>query len=116
MNIDWKTLPSLSALRAFDAAARCASFSGAARSLNVTPAAISQQVRALEAELGLSLVRRDGRGIALTEHGTLLARSLQQGFGAIVEGIGMLRETERKRGIRVTTTPSRLSDFPHIHK
>jgi LysR family glycine cleavage system transcriptional activator len=111
MDIDWKTLPSLSALRAFDAAARCESFSGAARSLNVTPAAISQQVRALEAELGLSLVRRDGRGIAFTEHGKLLARSLQQGFGAIVEGIGMLRETERKRGIRVTTTPSIVDEF-----
>ena len=111
MDIDWKLLPSLSALRAFDAAAKCASFSGAARALNVTPAAISQQVRTLESELGLVLVRREGRGIALTEHGIVLAGSLAQGFGSIVEGIRLLRETERNRGIRVTTTPSIVDEF-----
>lgn len=111
MRIDWKSLPSLSALRAFDAAAECMSFSEAARSLNVTPAAISQQVRLLEAEMGLALVRRDGRGIALTEHGALLARSLEQGFGAIVEGVGSLRDIERARGIRVTTTPLIVEEF-----
>jgi LysR family glycine cleavage system transcriptional activator len=111
MDIDWKLIPSLSALRAFDSAAKCSSFSGAARALNVTPAAISQQVRTLEAELGLPLVRREGRGIALTEHGTLLARSLAQGFGAIAEGIRMLRETQKTRGIRVATTPSIVDEF-----
>ncbi len=111
MDIDWKLLPSLSALRAFDTAAKCASFSGAARSLNVTPAAISQQVRILEAELGLGLVRREGRGIVLTEHGTLLARSLAQGFGAIDEGIKALRDIEQNRGIRITTTPSIVDEF-----
>lgn len=115
MDIDWKSLPSLSALRAFDAAAACMSFSGAARSLNVTPAAISQQVRVLEAELGLVLVRREGRGIALTEHGNQLARSLAEGFGAISRGIESLRETERDRGIRVTTTPSIVDEFLLSH-
>lgn len=115
MNINWKSLPSLSALRAFDAAAGCMSFSEAARSLNVTPAAISQHVRSLEAELGLILVRREGRGIALTEHGLRLARSLEQGFGAISRGVETLREAERKRGIRVTTTPSIVDEFLLSH-
>lgn len=101
----------MSALRAFDAAAACLSFSAAARSLNVTPAAISQQVRSLESELGLALVRRQGRGIALTEHGMQLARSLEQGFGAISHGVEALREGERKRAIRVATTPSIVDEF-----
>lgn len=111
MDIDWKTVPSLSTLRAFNAAARCMSFSQAARSLNVTPAAISQQVRLLETELGLILVRREGRGIALTEYGTLLALSLEQGFGTIVEGIETLREVGSSRGVRVTTTPLIVDEF-----
>lgn len=115
MVIDWRALPSLSALRAFDAAAARLSFSAAARSLNVTPAAISQQVRSLESELGLVLVRRQGRGIALTEHGVQLARSLEQGFGAISHGVETLREGERNRAIRVTTTPSIVDEFLLSH-
>lgn len=115
MDIDWKSLPSLSALRAFDAAGRHLSFSAAARSLNVTPAAISQQVRLLEAELGVELVRREGRGIALTEQGADLARSLAQGFGAISRGVETLRRTEQNRGIRVTTTPSIVDEFLLSH-
>jgi len=111
VDIDWKSLPSLSALRAFDAAAGCLSFSGAARMLNVTPAAVSQQVRSLEADLGVALVRREGRGIALTEHGAHLAHSLAQGFGAISRGVDSLRHAERNRGIRVTTTPSIVDEF-----
>ena len=49
---NWSSLPALSALRALDATARYGGFSGAARSLNVTPAAVAQQVRSLEADLG----------------------------------------------------------------
>ena len=52
-DIDWKSLPSLSSLRTFDAAARHDSFSAAARALNVTHAAVTQQVRALEKDLGV---------------------------------------------------------------
>ena len=78
MELDWKNLPSLSALRAFEAAARLSNFSHAGRSLNVTHAAIAQQVRALEAEIGAPLVRRSGRGIALTQVGERLAHSLRE--------------------------------------
>lgn len=83
--------------------------------LNVTPAAISQQVRLLEAELGVDLVRREGRGIALTGQGADLARSLAQGFGAISRGVETLRKTEQSRGIRVTTTPSIVDEFLLSH-
>ena len=47
MSVDWKSFPSLTALRAFEAAARLQNFSRAARDLNVTHAAIAQQVRSL---------------------------------------------------------------------
>jgi len=59
-------LPPLSALRAFEAAARLMSFSKAADELNVTPAAISHQIAALEADLGVPLFRRLNRAIELT--------------------------------------------------
>ncbi len=65
----WRNLPSLSALRAFDATARHGGFAGAARVLNVTHAAVTQQVRGLERELGVPLVRRAGRTVSLTEAG-----------------------------------------------
>ncbi|HEY6919342.1 MAG TPA: LysR substrate-binding domain-containing protein [Tabrizicola sp.] len=100
----WRDLPSLSALRAFDATARHGSFADAGRVLNVTHAAVSQQVRALEAELGVALVRRAGRKVALTPAGESLARALDDGFDAIVQGIAELRRKEERRVVRVTTT------------
>lgn len=123
MELDWKNLPSLSALRAFEAAARQSNFSRAGRSLNVTHAAIAQQVRALEAEIGTPLVRRSGRGIALTQIGEQLALSLREGFQIVAEGIDNARNSERDRGLRVTTTPHivdtvilpRLSEFWRTH-
>ena len=60
-------LPPLNAVRAFDAVARLGSVRAAADELAVTPAAVSQQLRVLEAHLGLALTERRGRGIALTD-------------------------------------------------
>lgn len=100
----WRDLPSLSMLRAFDATARQGSFAEAGRALNVTHAAVTQAVRALEAELGVALVRRSGRTVALTEAGERLARALDEGFGAVTAGIAALREAEARRVVRVTTT------------
>lgn len=91
-------------LRAFDATARQGSFAAAGRVLNVTHAAVTQQVRALEGELGLSLVRRAGRTVALTEAGAELARALDEGFGTVAAGIAALRAAEARRVVRVTTT------------
>jgi LysR family transcriptional regulator, glycine cleavage system transcriptional activator len=91
-------------LRAFDATARHGGFAGAGRALNVTHAAVTQQVRALEAELGLALVRRSGRAVGLTEAGAALARSLADGFGTIASGVEALRRAEARRVVRVATT------------
>lgn len=68
-----RTLPSLVALRAFDAAARHLSFKAAAEELGVTSTAISHRVRDLEGQLGVALFERRVRAVALTEPGTRLA-------------------------------------------
>lgn len=119
----WRDLPSLSLLRDFDATARHGSFAEAGRALNVTHAAVTQAVRALEAELGTALVRRTGRTVSLTETGEALARSLADGFGTIASGVEALRRAEARRIVRVTTTTfiaethvlPRLPDFWSRH-
>ena len=102
--INWTKLPSLTALRAFDAAARSRSFSGAARSLNVTHAAVAQQVSALEHFLGVVLLRRSPRGVELTPEGARLADRLSLGFSMIAEGVETLQNEADARPVRVTTT------------
>lgn len=102
--LDWSRLPSLTALRAFEAAARAQSFSAAARSLNVTHAAVAQQVKALEDHLGLQLVQRSTRGIDLTPDGRVLAEELRNGFGTIAAAVDRLQDRDRDRPVRVTTT------------
>ena len=64
-----RRLPPLNALRAFEAAARHLSFTRAADELNVTPAAISHQVKSLKDFLGVPMFRRLTRGLALTDRG-----------------------------------------------
>lgn len=106
MRIDWRSLPPLTALRAFAATAESRNFSQAARALNVTPAAVAQQVRALEDQLGRALVQRDGRGVSLTADGEQLAEALGEGFAAMVRGVEALRAGEVDRPVRVTLTAS----------
>ena len=73
-------LPPLTALRAFDAAARHMSFAKAAEELNVTPAALSFQIKSLEEHLGQPLFRRLNRAVELTEAGRTLAPGADEGF------------------------------------
>lgn len=73
----------LNALRAFESAARHLSFTRAARELNVTQAAVSQQVRALEERLGAVLFRRLPRGLAMTDEGLALLPVLSDAFDRI---------------------------------
>lgn len=71
----------LNALRAFESSARHLSFTLAASELNVTQAAVSQQVRGLEARLGVALFRRLPRGLALSDEGHALLPVLVDAFG-----------------------------------
>jgi LysR family transcriptional regulator of beta-lactamase len=73
----------LNALRAFEASARHLSFTRAADELCVTQAAVSHQIKALEARLGVTLFRRSNRGLHLTDEGLALAPTLIDSFGAI---------------------------------
>jgi len=73
----------LNALKAFEASARHLSFTRAAHELCVTQAAISHQIKALEARLGVDLFRRSNRGLKLTDEGLALAPTLFEAFGAI---------------------------------
>ncbi|MEQ8325951.1 MAG: transcriptional regulator GcvA [Parvibaculum sp.] len=81
-----RRLPSLRALRAFEAAARHGSFSAAAGELSVTHAAISHQIRALEEDLGAQLFHRTGRHVELTERGAKLFPALSAAFEQMAEG------------------------------
>lgn len=104
--MDWRKLPSLAGLRAFEAAARRKSYSAAARELNVTDAAIRQHVRGLEDFFGLSLAVRDGRGIALTADGTKLAVSVKAGFQTLLAGAEELRRDHEARPLKIALTPA----------
>lgn len=79
-------LPSLNALRAFEAAARHQSFARAAAELHVSEGAISRHVKLLEEELGLPLFIRRARKVELTEHGRKFLPVLSKSFKAIGQG------------------------------
>ena len=85
-----RKLPPLAALRAFEAAARHSSFKRAANELNVTPTAISHQIRLLEATLGLQLFVRGIRRVDLTPAGQRLYPTLRDGFDGFEQAINDL--------------------------
>lgn len=103
--MDTARLPPLSSLRAFEAAARLGSVTAAGRELNVTHAAVSQQLRRLEQHLGVALVRRRGRGLELTEAGQRLAGPLSEGFAAMAAAVARVLDDERARPLKITLTP-----------
>jgi LysR family glycine cleavage system transcriptional activator len=121
--MSWTALPPLTSLRAFAALAETGSYSQAGSLLNVTHAAVSQQVRALEEQLSISLVVREGRGIRLTAEGMALARDLDTGFAAIRRGVEALRESSAKQPVQLSTPPAfamewlmpRIQDFQSKH-
>jgi LysR family glycine cleavage system transcriptional activator len=121
--MDWRSLPPLSALRAFAALAETRSFTQAGAALNVSHAAVSQQVRGLEERLGVALLPRDGRRGALTPEGERLAAALEGAFGAIGRAIDDLTGADTHRPLQLTTTPAfatswlmpRLTEFRHLH-
>ncbi|WP_417516452.1 transcriptional regulator GcvA [Minwuia sp.] len=102
MSIRWD-LPPLTALRSFEAAARHLSMSGGASELNVTHAAISQQVRALEDWLGAKLFVR-GKRLELTAEGTALAGELMLSFERIESAARAIRRRADVRHLEVATT------------
>lgn len=82
------SLPTLTGLRAFEAAARLGSFTAAAAELNVTQAAVSRSVKALEAQLDCVLFNRAANALALTREGRELLPELTSAFGLIAKAVG----------------------------
>jgi len=99
-------LPPLTALRAFEVVARRLSFARAAEELHVTKAAVAQQVRALEQEIGTPLVERSGRGLVLTEAGIAGAPGLSEGFASLARAARAMRETKGRRILVINSSPS----------
>ena len=99
-------LPSLNALRAFEASARHLSFKEAARELHVTPGAVSQQVKGLEQELGVPLFQRLTRSIVLTPEGQSLRPKVLQAFQLLAAAVDGVRPAERPALLTVSTFPS----------
>jgi LysR family glycine cleavage system transcriptional activator len=122
--MDWHNLPPLAALRAFAALAEQGSFTAAGAALNVSHAAVSQQVRALEERLGVMLVARGGgrRGL-LTPEGERLAAAPAVAFEGIGRAVDELTGADATRPLQVSTTPAfavgwlmpRISAFRHEH-
>ena len=104
--MDWRNLPSLTSLRAFESAARLSSFTLAGRELNVTHAAVAQQVRGLEAALGLELIFRQGRGLVLTSAGAKLSQAVADGFRGIAQVLAEISAAAPGAPVRVTLTPA----------
>jgi len=99
-------LPSLNALRAFETVARRLSFARAAEELFVTKAAVAQQVRLLEEEIGAPLVERSGRGLRLTEAGAAGAAGLTDGFAMLARAARAMREAKGRRFLVINSSAS----------
>ncbi len=99
-------LPPLNALRAFESAGRHLSFTKAAAELNVTPAAVSHQVRALEELLGVPLFHRLTRALRLTDAGQAALPILGQGFDKLTQAVEQIRAVSESGVLTISVSPS----------
>jgi len=114
-----KRLPALNALRTFDMVARTGSLTAAAASLHVTPSAVSHQIKRLEDDLGVSLLDRSPRHVALTPEGSAYWQEVRAAFDQLTAATEGLRRRARNNVVTVTMPPvfairwlvRRLPDF-----
>ncbi|MET0599818.1 MAG: LysR substrate-binding domain-containing protein [Mesorhizobium sp.] len=112
-------LPSLTGLAVFEASARHGSFKLAAAELNVTPGAVSRQIRSVEDELGVVLFRRMPGGVELTSGGEDLYAVLASGFSRVSEVVQNIKRGDRSRNVTVACSDAfasmwlmpRMGDF-----
>jgi LysR family glycine cleavage system transcriptional activator len=121
--MDLRQLPTLNAVKAFEAAARHESFSRAADELFVTHGAVSHQIRALEAELGVTLFVRDGKRVRLTDVGRRYAAQVRAALVSLADATREIRAGDRERRLVVSMLTSfaarwatpRLGSFIEAH-
>lgn len=106
MNIPRRFLPSLPALSAFEAASRTGSVTSAAKELNLTQSAVSRQIKALEAQLEISLFRRERQTIQLTAAGHAYAREVRAALMRIGAASLNLRANPSGGTLNVATLPT----------
>lgn len=111
-------IPPLNALRAFEASARHLSLTKAAQELNVTPGAISHQLRGLEEFLRVKLFERGVRKIALTPAGKMLYPGIQRGFSHIADAVADLKQAANQQVLVVSTSPGLTSKWlvPRLYR
>src|SRR5712691_4800516 len=118
-----RRLPPLNALKAFEAAARHESFTRAAEELCVTQGAVSHQVKALEAELGVRLFGREHQRLVITEAGRSYLEVVRDAFDRLALGTERLLQRQNAGALTVTTSPNfaakwlvhRLGRFAEAH-
>ena len=118
-----RRLPPLNALKAFEAAARHESFTRAAEELCVTQGAVSHQVKALEAELGIKLFNRERQRLVITEAGRAYLEVVRDALDRIAAGTERLLQRQSAGVLTVTTSPNfaakwlvhRLARFAEAH-
>jgi LysR family transcriptional regulator, glycine cleavage system transcriptional activator len=118
-----RRLPQLSALRAFEAAARHVSFTRAAEELSVTQGAVSHQVKALESELGIKLFNRERQRLSITESGREYLVVVRDALDRIASGTESLVQRQSSGMLTVSTSPDfaakwlvhRLGRFAEVH-
>ena len=98
----------LAALPVFEAVAARLSFSAAADALNVTPAAVSQQIKALEAYIQVPLFRRNGRRVEITEEGLELLPAVRAGLEKLESAMQQMRHHRRAGPLQISTLASFL--------
>ena len=118
-----RRLPPLNALKSFDAAARHESFTRAADELRVTPGAVSHQVKALEADLGVKLFNRERQRLVITEAGRQYLAVVRDAFDRIAIGTERLVQRQSSGALTVSTSPDfaakwlvhRIGRFAALH-
>jgi LysR family transcriptional regulator, glycine cleavage system transcriptional activator len=98
----------LGALRVFEAVASHLNFSAAAEALNVTPAAVSQQIKTLESYIQVSLFRRNGRRVEITEEGLELLPAVRAGLDKLESAVHMIKQHGRSGPLQITLFTSFL--------
>ncbi|MCG8492331.1 MAG: LysR substrate-binding domain-containing protein, partial [Sneathiellales bacterium] len=101
--------PGLNALSMFDAAARHLNFRKASEEMNITQGAVAQQVRKLEASLGVKLFARNARGLELTKNGELYHQSIEKALDLIDKATEQI--VQQQDVIRISVTPSIASKW-----
>ena len=116
-------LPSVSALLAFEACARLGSATQAATELSLTQSAISRQIKALEGQLGVQLMARQGRRLTLTQAGTEYVRDVREVLGRLAQASVNATTQAQSGALALAILPAfgmhwlapRLSDFAQTH-